>query len=172
MKRYHGLSMLMLLFGLAACVLEAPYEPVLDVEVKDLVGTWCRRSHRGIETLIIREDMTFRQIYLERSGYVYDTPWSHWEIERLPQGGTRVHLYGARWFYMGGGYAERHNLDSMFDLFVDEFVDTKGQLVLVVRRFRSGEMILHHLWDAGGDTAAFPLIGGSEMYFRKVGPPQ
>lgn len=84
----------------------------------DLVGTW--EGHyggyagygQGLDRLILRADGTFKQIYeIEKQGYVYETPWNEWWMERFPDGRVRVHLEGARYYVAGIERAERDGLD-------------------------------------------------------------
>jgi hypothetical protein len=80
-----------------------------------LVGTWKaeydeREFHRrgcfaavtGVETLILRADGTYQQIYDDGEGYVYTSPWNEWY-----QRDNRVHLDGGRFYPLGIEDAEK-----------------------------------------------------------------
>jgi len=66
----------------------------------DLVGTWQSQYFpRSVtDTLILREDGTFRQI-LENdlASFYYTSPWNEWYLERRSAGGLLVHLRGMRY---------------------------------------------------------------------------
>ena len=66
----------------------------------DLVGTWQSRYYPGVvtDTLILREDGTYRQIYdNERTGEHHTSPWYRWYVEHRPSGGLYLHLGGMRY---------------------------------------------------------------------------
>jgi hypothetical protein len=123
----------------------------------DLVGTW--EGHYGVpwgtDRLILREDGTFKQIYRDEKGYVYETLWNKWWVEHFPDGRVRVHLEGGRWYLNGIKFAELDGLRSpgiggpparhFYDPFAKGWVEMVRKLVLNVRRVSSGELILVHM---------------------------
>jgi hypothetical protein len=85
----------------------------------DLAGTWrahyeedqfercgCLSVVTGVETLVLRADGTYQQVYEDGRRYVYAGPWSAWYLEEVP-GGVTLHLEGGRFFPLGVGGAER-----------------------------------------------------------------
>jgi len=147
---------------------EAPYlNPPATFQDSDLVGTWeARYWEAGVDTLIIRADGTFKQIYRDnyKKDYVYETPWNRWWVERFPDGRVRVHFEGGRYFL---GFTERGEV--FYDPFADELVKMPGELILNVRKLSSGELILHHMWTHS--DRGFGLIGGETEMFRRVETP-
>jgi len=169
---FNVVLLLLLLTAIAACdesiksIMDSEPPPATFREI-DLVGTW--EGHYGYpwgtDRLILREDGTFKQIYGDEEGYVYETPWNKWWAERFPDGRVRVHLEGARWYLDGNDFAELDGLlpagiggppDSPTYDFYDPFarhtddwrvyfVEMVGKLVLNVRRVSSGELILVHM---------------------------
>jgi hypothetical protein len=170
--------------------LEAPYSvPPSSFEESDLVGTWQARYEPGLDTLYIRDDGTFRQVYENHYArdYIFETPWSEWWLQRFGDGRVRIHLEGAR-YYLGGiaegeldgfwpGFptctpgtiAERSTLPYPFvDPFTRERVQMPRELVLEVRVDSSGDILLHHMWD--DPDAGFALSGCWREHFRRLGP--
>jgi len=169
---------------------EAPYSnPPTTFQDLDLVGTW--KAHYmewGIDQLVFREDRKFKQIYRDNlmKGYVYETPWNKWWVERLPDGRVRVHLQGARYYLAGIERAERDGWGDpcpkelpdcgwdripylYYDPFGKESVDMVGKLILNVRVDFSGEILLHHMWTSSG--RGFAIIGGEAEEFRRIKTP-
>ncbi|NIN63946.1 MAG: hypothetical protein GTO63_04360 [Anaerolineae bacterium] len=167
--------------------LEAPYSnPPSSFRDSDLLGTWEAHYGQSIDRVILKADGTFKQVYEDNyvEGYVYETPWNAWSVERFPDGRARVHLEGARYYTAGIATAE---LDGMhfggpelwgrsgpppypfYDPFADETVDMVGELILNVRTNPSAELLLHHMFietDRG-----FAIIGCQWNIFRHVNRP-
>jgi hypothetical protein len=173
MKRiwwFNVVLLLLLLTAIAACccmpsestkTIMGSEPPPATFRETDLVGTW--EGHygypRGTDRLIIREDGTFKQIYRDEEGYVYETSWNKWWVERFPDGRAWVHLEGARYYLDGIEFAERDGLHatsngppwpySFYDWFVEAqekwSVEMVGKLVLNVRQVSSGELVLAHM---------------------------
>jgi len=137
--------------------------PPATLRESDLVGTWKAEYaiSGGVDKLILRADGTFKQIYQNQvDGYVYETPWNEWWLERFPDGRVRVHLKGARRYLDGIPLAETEDGSSIFcDPFAldrewrDWSVRMVGQLILNVRLLPSGELVLAHMWSGCGDAA-------------------
>jgi hypothetical protein len=176
------ISMLPLPGGDPMCQ-EAPYSPPPEtLQESDLVGTW-EAYYWGdsVDTLIMRDDGTFKQIFYDpaEDGYRYETPWNRWWLEKLPDGAVRLHLAGARYYPDGIETAEGEGVQSygepnpspmpFFDPFAEEGVFMVGELVLQVRADSAGELLLHHLWmhhDGG-----FAIAGCQREQFRRVETP-
>lgn len=79
----------------------------------DLVGTWAAgwsRPGKPDDTLIIREDGTYKQILdLERpesSSFKYESDWQSWWLEYGENGLPYLHLEGMRLCAYPGGYID------------------------------------------------------------------
>jgi len=152
--------------------------PSATLQESDLVGTWEADygHYLGVDTLILRADGTFKQIYKnQRENYVYETPWNKWWLERFPDGRVRMHLKGARYYHDGIPLAEIHESEPWpySDPFVTRDKDWRewsvsmvGKLVLNVRLLPSGELVLAHMWSSGGDSAFT-----DSQVFHRVGTP-
>jgi len=182
-----------MLFGVALLLIsgcKAPYSnPSGTFKDNDLVGTWEGHYDDGSDKLTIRADGTFKQVYQDNTvkGYVYETPWNKWWVERFSDGRVRVHLQGARYYLYGIRQAE---LDGMYppcslpppdclvgeeprpwgfyDPIAQELVKMAKELVLNVRS-DSGKIILMHMWI--DNDRGFAIIGGESEEFRRVGMP-
>jgi hypothetical protein len=168
------------------CV-QAPYlPPPTTFEDEDLVGTWRARYDGRVDTLILRADGTFKQIYEDRheEDYVYETPWNEWTVDRYADGRARIHLQGGRYYPAGITMAEWDGMQpdvpgmwgksgpppySFYDAFADETVTMVEELVVNVRVDRNGELLLHHMFIEVDD--AFAVIGCERNMFRRVETP-
>ncbi len=162
-----GLSALVLLLALA-CTLtsETQYSnPPSTLRDSDLVGTWeAHYMEWGSDKLILRTDGTFKQVYQDHTvkGYVYETPWNEWWVERFPDGRVWVHLRGARFYAAGIRIAELEGMSgscpenqpdcfwgkmpwSFYDPIADESLYMVGKLVLNVQSDASGNLVLLHM---------------------------
>lgn len=93
-----------------------PDNPPESFRDEDLVGVWkadyrryewescgdhavMRGAHSLVEWLVLREDRTFYQVLRDRRGQIPDQ-WAQgtWWVERFPDGVTRLHLEGGRFF--------------------------------------------------------------------------
>ena len=152
--------------------LEAPYSsPPPTFEDSDLIGTWETRyagwPAGDLDRLSLREDGTFQQTYedYQLKGYLYETEWEEWWVERFPDGRVRLHLPEARYYAAGMTIAELDGLGlpcpaslpgctgeptlpphSFYDPFAREYLYMEGELVLNVRVDSAGELLLHHMW--------------------------
>ncbi len=155
--------------------LEAPYSnPPSTFRDSDLLGTWEAHYSRSTDTLIIKADGTFRQIYEDHyvQEYVYQTPWNEWWVERFPDGRVRVHLHGARFYEEGIRVAEEGaGLErwKFYDPVAHDSVDTRTELILNVRIDSSGELILYHMWSPADE--GFAMIGCERNLFRRMDTP-
>lgn len=79
----------------------------------ELVGTW-RAQYTGIqnfdikltgvETLTLRVDGTYQQIYDDDKGYMYTSPWNSWHLDSKE---GRLYLESGRAYYLGTKEAEQ-----------------------------------------------------------------
>lgn len=167
---------------------EAPFwPPASDLEESDLVGTWEARYGSRVDTLILKGDGTFKQVYRDPTArdYAYETGWNEWRLERFPDGRIRLHLEGAR-YYIGGislgeldGYTypgPKGGPDSSGEpggvpwLFIDPFtrddLEMVRELVLTVRVDSARELLLHHMSYTSDE--GFSLSGCQRRHFRRV----
>ena len=182
---------LLVLALLLASGCRAPYSnPVETFKESDLAGTWeAHYSERRFDKLILRADGTFKQVYQDNTvkGYVYETPWNKWWMERFPDGRARLHLQGARYYLDGIHQAELEGMEppcssdhpdcwggsqppprSFYDPISQELVKMIKELVLNIRS-DSGKIILMHMWS--GSDGGYAIIGGESEEFRRVGAP-
>jgi hypothetical protein len=125
-----------------------------SIEESDLVGTWQSNywDANGVDTLTLKADGTYQQVYEDSSGYTYKSEWNKWYLERLPDGRQRVHLEGMRYYPEGVEVAESQQPLYLFDenssgdLIPGELMD--GKLVLNVKTgavFQPNNILLRHL---------------------------
>ena len=156
--------------------------PPAALQELDLAGTWKANygscsTCRGVDTLILREDGTFKQIYENRrENYTFETPWNKWWLERFPDGRIWVHLKGARYYLGGIPVAEIYEKNGLVcDPFHPQrfaephfgkgIVDLAREVVLNARALPSGELVLAHLWPSC-DSA----LGDKEVFHREETP--
>ena len=156
--------------------LGAPYRnPPPSLGESDLVGTWEAHYGRSVDRLMLRADRTFKQMYTSgyAEGYLYETGWNSWGVQRLRDGRVRVHLQGARFYPDGIAIAEEggwgHGTGSFYDPMSVHPVDMDGKLVLNVRVDPDGELILYHMWSTGDQ--GFAMTGCERDIFRRVESP-
>jgi hypothetical protein len=166
---------LILLLVTSSC--RSPYSnPPKTVQNEDIAGTWeSKYSERRHDTLVIRADGTFQQVYEDETldGYVFETPWNKWWVERYPDGRVRLHLQGARFYLEGTDIGELHAMStppphSFYDPLSEELVPMVGELILNVQG-ESGQLVLLHLMHSS-DQGYLSLTGKADG-FRRVGTP-
>lgn len=167
---------------------EAPFwPPPSDLEECDLVGTWEARYHSRVDTLMLKGDGKFKQVYRDPTArdYVYETGWNEWRLERFADGRVRLHLEGARYYIRGISIGERDGYtysgpkgvpDSsgepeglpwlFYDPFGHDHLEMVRELVLTVRVDSAGELLLHHM--SYSSDEGFGLTGCQERHFRRV----
>lgn len=170
---------------------EAPFSsPEPGFEQSDLVGTWEARYGSRVDTVILKGDGTFKQVYRDATArdYVYETPWKEWRLERFPDGRIRLHLQGARYYIRGitigelrgitGGGADKDVHPTrepgalpypFYDPFGREHLHMVGELILTVRVDSSAEFLLHHMTYSSEE--GFGMIGCQTKHFRRIEGP-
>lgn len=104
-----------------------------------LIGTWQAEYGAGtsIDTLILREDETYKQIYARHTdGYRYESTWNRWWLEYRASGGLYLHLDKMRrcdmWeelcYKEGGGGGDW----LYWDYCEDRVIRMPGEVVLMV----------------------------------------
>jgi hypothetical protein len=94
--------------SLRLCV-QAPYlPPPASFDEAELVGAWQAHYGRSVDTLTLKSDGTFAEIYEDRydEEYVFETAGTNWWMQRYPDGRVRVYLEGARFYEEGTRLAE------------------------------------------------------------------
>jgi hypothetical protein len=157
--------------------------PPTDLKASDLEGVWVTHYARGTtDTITINDDRTFRQVFEDsRDGYVFDSGWNQWTLEKLESGETRLHLQGGRFYSEDITLAERNGRkdpnspclesdctwgfepDPFYDPFADELVDMVDKLILVVLLDSRDNLILHHMWSSV--DSGFLLFNKDSEYF-------
>lgn len=113
--------LLLALFALSACVVSTPNSPKPETAQKvncpplptnfkesDLMGKWSTKYDGASDTLILREDQFYRQIYDNpKSGFHYESDWLPWNMEQRKSGLVRLHLKGMRRCDGTGEYCTR-----------------------------------------------------------------
>jgi hypothetical protein len=167
--------------------LEQPYkDPPATISAEDLTGIWVARYPSGTDELQLTEDGTFRQCYRhsDTSQCSFDTPWTQFSIEPLPDGRVYIHLPGARYFLAGERIAELDGQEdpcplpdcpipsgqprTFFDPVGHDTVEMPGELLLNIRATSHGELALLHMWTSS--DRGFAIIGGDHEEFRKAAP--
>ena len=154
--------------------------PPTNFQPSDLDGTW--EAHylgRSVDRLVIKADRTYQQIFDNRNGYVYISPWNEWHMERLSDGRVRLHLEGGRYYPEGIKIAEAEGMHyvpkgaseelqrfrempwSFYDSVTEEPLTMVGELILDVDASPSfpGRMALVHMqYDIDSEPVEFCLI--------------
>jgi len=106
-------------------------------QISDLNGMWRAEYGAATDTLILREDRTYKQVYVRHSdGYSFESSWNRWWLERRPSGGLYLHLEGMRrcdqidelCYQEGGGGGDW----LYWDFCEDRRVEMNGEVVLMV----------------------------------------
>jgi hypothetical protein len=145
-------SFLTFTIAVTGCGAELP----ATFNASDLIGTW-RGDYvgiapigvkvTGVETLTLREDGRYQQIYEDGKGYVYVSTWNKWYLDES----KIVHLEGGRWYPLGIPYAERLALGMSHASVIDwagKRVELNGKEALLLVHAHRGAprgMILMHM---------------------------
>ncbi|TKJ31641.1 MAG: hypothetical protein CEE40_01075 [Chloroflexi bacterium B3_Chlor] len=170
---------------------EAPFSPpALELEESDLMGTWEAHYRSRVDTLILKGDGSFKQVYRDPTAwdYVYETGWNQWWLERFADGRVRLHLQGARYYISGITTGEldgftypgpKRDPDSrgnpgalrwlFYDPFAHEHLEMLRELVLTVRVDSGREVLLHHM--SYSSDEGFGLTGCQDRHFRRIDGP-
>lgn len=104
----------------------------------ELVGTWQAKYENfrnlnieitGVETIILKADGTYQQIYDDGKGYRYESSWNRWRLER----GRRLFLKDGRFYAMGIEWAESWR-SGVHTFIAHDFerIDLEGEIILFV----------------------------------------
>jgi hypothetical protein len=164
-----------------------PTNPPPSLKISDLEGVWATHYSLGTtDTIIINSDGTFQQVFEDsHEEYLFDSGWSQWTLEKLPNGTVRLHLHGGRYYLDGISLAEtngRKNPDhpcleedctwglkprSFYDPFTDEPVQMVNELILVILVDARGNLILHHIWTSS-DRGFLLIDKDREIFYREI----
>jgi hypothetical protein len=106
----------------------------------------------GVDTLTLKSDGKFQQVFEGPNGYIYKSDWNEWHLERLADGRLRLHLEGMRYYPEGIELAESREPLYLFDessqedLIPGELMD--NELILIVKVgaiFEAKNLVLRHL---------------------------
>lgn len=102
--------------------------PPESFQESDLVGTWVARYAYGTDTLILKEDGTYQQIYDNpQTGDYYESDWQEWWVEYRESGIPNLHLKGMK----PDGISK--DSDSLWhDFCEDRAVEVHGEVMLLV----------------------------------------
>ena len=134
--------------------------PPESLQESDLVGTWTARYAHGIDTLILEEDSTYRQIYagLETGDY-YESDWQEWWVEYRESGVFYLHLKGMlKCDGIGGGCQQADDAD-WFDFCERRYVTMHGEVILLVIGVPANRVEPPHaveLWQLSPNVDTFP----------------
>ena len=189
MKRSKWLGMVpLILVLLTTSGCEVQYSnPPTTFQDSDLVSTWeLRCGGRCVDTLILRADGTFRQIYRDHTvdDYSFETPWNEWWTERFLDGRARVHLQGARYYKVGVRIAERDGMEApcpedqpncwggseppphdFYDWIAREHLHMVEELVLNVQSDSSDQLVMLHML-LSSDQGFVSLLGKANGFSR------
>lgn len=140
----------------------------------DLIGIWQAQyfPRRVTDTLILREDGTYRQIYENTlSNYYYSGPWKKWYTEYRPSGGLYLHLEGMRYCVgisetcrrsEGGGghysYYDPCERRAIWDMYDEVILAVTGPLPSPGPPPPRGIMLRHMMTDPDSGSRFFTLL--------------
>ncbi len=104
-KVYGNILLCIIVFSLCGCTLSSTHDrrpnpcPTTPIKftVSDLIGTWKAGWSERNDTLILREDGTYKQIiYVASPPFDYESEWLTWNVELSNHNIPYVHLKGMR----------------------------------------------------------------------------
>ena len=113
---------------------------------KDLVGTWVAVNgwSKRNDTLIIREDGTYKQIsYVESESFDYESDWQRWWLEYGNNGLPYLHMEGMRLCAIASGYIDCNVVGGgetaiWYDFCREDWTQMPGEGVLIVQGWPRG----------------------------------
>jgi hypothetical protein len=145
--------------------------PALPATFKemDLIGTWVTSySLNDKDTLIIKEDGTYKQIYdSPDAGKRYESDWQEWRVEYRESGFIRLHLEGMRRCSDIDSICDREgggvdpDLFTAIDYCEGEVIEMPDEIILIVTGAKDDPprgILLRHARLAGSEwTWSFAL---------------
>ncbi len=98
------------LLAITSCQVEGYVNPAPTLQDSDLVGIWDANysvyqdydrdwaKTMGFETLTLRADGTYRQVYNDGKGHIREEKWKRWWVYRFPDGRVGLWLDGGCFF--------------------------------------------------------------------------
>jgi len=98
------------LLAVASCTAKRYIDPAPTLQESDLVGVWGAdysiyqnkgwdwAKTTGFETLILRADGMYKQVYNDGKGHIREEKWKKWWLYRFPDGRVRLWLDGGCFF--------------------------------------------------------------------------
>lgn len=133
--------------------------PPQSLQQSDLAGTWVARYADGTDTLILKEDGTYKQMYDDtQTGEHYQSDWQEWWVEYRKSGMAYLHLNGMlKCDGIGGGCQEPDG--EWFDFCERQYVSMHGEVVLLVIGVSENRVDPPHvveLWQLMWNADTFP----------------
>jgi hypothetical protein len=136
----------------------------------DLIGTWVASySLDDKDTLIIKDDGTYKQIYENPGVILVETDWQKWWLEWRESGYARLHLEGMRRCELFASLCEREGggLDpqeyTAIDMCEGGVIEMPHEVVLIVTGAKYNTprgIVLRHTRIAGSDWYwSFEFVG-------------
>ncbi len=119
-----------------ACAIDTA-NPFKTFTPEELVGTW-RAEYKnfrnfdievtGVETITLKADGTFQQIYDDGKGYKHTSLWNKWRLER----GRDLYLKGGRFYALGIEKAEGYARGGILEVIApgNRRIELNGEIVL------------------------------------------
>lgn len=141
------------------------------LDVSDVAGNWraeydeayfrarCGYTVAGVETLTLKANGTYQQVYSDGRGYVYESPWNKWYLDEY-RGSSVVRLAGARFYPLGIEDAEKMATGELVYHAIDyggERIDLDGSelpVYVYVSPAALGGLHLRHLQACDPDAPA------------------
>lgn len=145
--------------------------PPASFQESDLIGTWhvTEEGATITDTLILRENKTYKQIYVQSSGFRYESTWNAWWVEHRQSGGMYVHFDKMRYCHSidsickrpnGGGGQALYN-----DICENRTFPMRNEVILAVVGARDKQhpllvdaprdIVLMHMLDESDGTTSF-----------------
>lgn len=102
--------------------------PPESFQESDLVGTWVAKYAYGTDTLILKEDGTYKQTYVNpQTGDNYESDWQEWWLEYRESSIPNLHLKRMK----PDGISKSPN-SLWHDFCEDRAVKVRGEVILLV----------------------------------------
>jgi hypothetical protein len=139
-----------------------------EFQESDLYGTWSAEYGAATDVIEIREDGTYRQMYIRHSdGYEFENSGNQWWLESRDSGGLYLHLEGMRrcdssdqtCYDLSGGGGGR----AYWDFCEDRLVTMPDEVIVMVTGVADGHPSAPRgiwLWHmaASRETSAYHFV--------------
>ena len=152
------LGVIVITFVLNACNAKPKCTPPANgFSETEIVGTWVAMRLDDSDTLIIREDGTYKQItHLNDPTVDYESDWQKWWIEYHASGILYLHLEGMRFCAINPSFNCNEPTGYMvwYDFCEDKTIAMDNEGILIVL----------------GETLDFPMGSENSWFYRKQDP--